>query len=101
MRLLSLIALTALFLGSCSKPSGHPTEPLQSGSAPPTEWSGWAQWADKLSPVDDGKGHGPDVGSDEWARALDRKLGVSDQAGHGPDLKSSEWRQAVERKLTQ
>ena len=28
-------------------------------SAPPKDWMKWAEWIDKLHPVDDGKGHGP------------------------------------------
>lgn len=65
----------------------------------PKEWSAWAAWAEKLHPVTDAQGHGPDIGSDEWANALAKRLGVIDAAGHGPDLKSDEWRAAVEKKL--
>jgi len=65
----------------------------------PTEWTAWAKWAAELYDTSDGKGHGPDLGSNEWAGALDRKLGIRDKAGHGPDIKSAEWRHAVERKL--
>ena len=68
-------------------------------SAPPKDWMKWAEWIDKLHPVDDGKGHGPDIGSGEWARALAHQLGVADKGGHGPNLGSHEWRRGVERKL--
>lgn len=65
----------------------------------PKEWDAWAKWAEKLHPVTDAQGHGPDIGSDEWANALSKKLKVMDADGHGPDLKSDEWRTAVEKKL--
>ena len=65
----------------------------------PKDWAAWAKWAEKLHPVTDAEGHGPDTGSDEWANALAKRLGVIDPAGHGPDLKSDEWRAAVEKKL--
>jgi len=65
----------------------------------PKDWAAWAKWAEKLHPVTDAEGHGPDIGSDEWANALAKKLGVIDAQGHGPDLKSDEWRMAVEKKL--
>lgn len=67
--------------------------------APPADWSAWAKWAEKLQPVTDKEGHGPDIGSDEWARAMDRRLKVSDPSGHGPDIGSAEWRKSVEKKL--
>lgn len=66
---------------------------------PPADWQAWAKWAEKLHPVTDPEGHGPDIGGDEWAMALSRKLGIIDAGGHGPDPKSDEWRAAVEKKL--
>jgi hypothetical protein len=65
----------------------------------PKEWDAWAKWAEKLHPITDAQGHGPDIGSDEWANALSRRLKIMDAEGHGPDLKSDEWRAAVEKKL--
>ncbi len=67
--------------------------------ASPKEWAAWAKWVEKIHPITDDQGHGPDIGSDEWANALAKRLGVMDAAGHGPDLKSDEWRAAVEKKL--
>jgi hypothetical protein len=65
----------------------------------PKDWEAWAKWAEKLHPITDAQGHGPDIGSDEWANALSKRLKVMDAQGHGPDLKSDEWRAAVEKKL--
>jgi hypothetical protein len=65
----------------------------------PKDWEAWAKWAEKLHPITDAQGHGPDIGSDEWANALSKRLKIMDAAGHGPDLKSDEWRAAVEKKL--
>ncbi len=76
-----------------------PALPVATGSVAPKTWNAWALWADGIHAVDDGQGHGPDVGSEEWARALDHQLNISDKSGHGPDLSSSEWRGAVERIL--
>ncbi len=66
---------------------------------PPEAWTAWAKWAEKLHPVTDKQGHGPDIGSDEWSGALDKQLKIRDAAGHGPDVGSDEWRRAVEKKL--
>lgn len=66
---------------------------------PPTAWLEWAKWVEKLHPVTDTEGHGPDIGSAEWSGALDKKLRITDAAGHGPDIGSIEWRRAVEKKL--
>lgn len=84
---------------STSKVPDKPTAPVVAESVAPKGWKEWAIWADKLRPVGDGQGHGPDVGSDEWASALDRQLKISDAEGHGPDVGSGEWRTAVERVL--
>jgi hypothetical protein len=65
-----------------------------SGSIAPTDWKAWAEWAEKLRPVTDNQGHGPDIGSDEWAGALGKQLDIGGVAG------SKEWRKAVEKKLT-
>ena len=72
---------------------GLPADAEPSRSAAPADWKAWAAWAEKLRPVTDGQGHGPDIGSDEWAGALGKKLGIGGVAG------SKEWRAAVEKKL--
>ncbi len=63
------------------------------------EFNTWATKIEKLHPITDKEGHGPDIGSQEWMNALDKKLGITDKEGHGPDLGSDEWRNAVDRKL--
>lgn len=74
--------------------------PLLAADAPaPKEWAAWAKWAEKLHPITDAQGHGPDIGSDEWANAIAKRLGVIDAEGRGPDIGSDEWRAAVENKL--
>lgn len=84
-----IVLLSALFVAACSD-----------RSAPPEAWQAWSRWVEERSPVSDGQGHGPDIGSEEWARALQQKLGITDPQGHGPDIGSGEWRNAVEEKLT-
>lgn len=102
---MSLLAMSLLVPAAevLEKPSGADVTatPITKDSAEvvPADWKEWAQWAEKLHPVTDQQGHGPDIGTDEWSRALDRQLKVSDAAGQGPDLGSQEWRQAVEKKL--
>ena len=63
------------------------------------DWKTWAEKIEKIHPITDAQGHGPDIGSDEWANALSKKLGVIDKDGHGPDIKTDEWKAAVEHKL--
>jgi len=74
--------------------SGLPADVGMSASAAPTDWKAWSEWAEKLRPVTDNQGHGPDIGSDEWAGALGKRLGIGGVTG------SKEWRTAVEKKLT-
>lgn len=100
MRALIVMTLFILFaLQGCKAPSEDAMSPGKVATASPKEWADWAQWANRLHPVDDGQGHGPDVASAEWSRALDRQLAITNQSGHGPDVGSDEWRKAVERKL--
>ncbi len=70
-----------------------------SGHVLPADWMEWAKRIEKIHPVTDAAGHGPDIGSPEWSGAMDKKLRITDVAGHGPDLGSMEWRRAVEKKL--
>jgi hypothetical protein len=90
----SLSRLTLVMLALFCTLSIRAAEP-----AAPVEWMEWAKWAEKLYPITDSQGHGPDIGSDEWAGAMDRRLKITDEAGHGPTVKSKEWRQAVEKKI--
>lgn len=73
--------------------------PVVCAEEAPADWNEWSKWAERLHPITDAQGHGPDIGSDEWAGALDKRLKIRDAAGHGPDVKSKEWRAAVEKKL--
>jgi len=71
---------------------------LAASEPAPKDWAAWARWAEKLHPITDAHGHGPDIGSDEWAHALGKRLGVIVD-GAGPDIGSDEWRAAVAKKL--
>lgn len=73
--------------------------PVACAAEGPADWNEWAKWAERLYPITDAQGHGPDIGSDEWAGAMDKRLRIRDADGHGPDVKSKEWRAAVEKKL--
>ncbi len=66
---------------------------------PPEDWQSWARWADARFRVNDGQGHGPDIGSDEWAGAVGKLLNVAGDNGQALELKSEPWKQAVEKKL--
>ena len=63
------------------------------------DWKPWSENIERIHPITDANGHGPDIGSDEWANALSKKLGIMDAEGHGPDIKTGEWRKAIEKKL--
>jgi len=95
--LASALLLTVL-PGGAVDPASTTTEPAvdagEYGSAAPADWQAWAEWAEKLHPVTDSQGHGPDIGGDEWANALGKQLDIGGVAG------SKEWRRAVEKKLT-
>jgi hypothetical protein len=95
--LASTLLLTVLPGGAvepASTTAGLAVEAGKSGSAAPTNWQAWAEWAEKLHPVTDNQGHGPEIGGDEWASALGKQLDIGGEAG------SKEWREAVEKKLT-
>ena len=36
----------------------------------------WYRWIEEKLPTGDGRGHGPDVGSDEWESVIEFKLGI-------------------------
>ncbi|MEE4243280.1 MAG: MliC family protein [Desulfopila sp.] len=50
----------------------------------------WEKFIEAHVPTGDGKGHGPDPGSDEWKSVVEFKLGISDRADI-PDPKSESW----------
>lgn len=52
--------ITLVLLGLLCALSVREAEP-----AAPAEWMEWARWAEKLYPITDSQGHGPDIGSDE------------------------------------
>lgn len=101
MRMLLLLAPSAVMLTGCESMMVREPDPVVETaevSPAPQEWNAWARWIENRYPISDDQGHGPDIGSNEWAMAVDRNLGVT-VGGHGPDLKSDEWRSAVEFKL--
>lgn len=63
---------------------------LALGSAP------WFAWVDQTLNINDGKGHGPDPGSNEWNQAVQKSLGEeAPQTQPG----SPEWQQSVDALL--
>ena len=65
--LLWLIA--SLFLAACNE--GREINP---GPEPCTEE--WQHWVESRVTTGDGRGHGPDIGSDEWQSVVEFKLGI-------------------------
>jgi len=47
-------------------------------------------------PTGDGRGHGPDVGSEEWKSVVEFKLGIRDQ-GEAPSRDSDAWCRYIDR----
>lgn len=59
------------------------------------------QWYEKVEAQlgsDDGRGHGPDIGSQEWKSVVEFKLGVRDQLGV-PDRSTDAWCAYVDKLL--
>ncbi|MEC5398999.1 lysozyme inhibitor LprI family protein [Uliginosibacterium sp. H1] len=78
MKPLTALLLPALLLATTAgaqpagTANGTTTDPLPS---PPCS-EAWNRSVDRLLVTSDGKGHGPDIGSDEWRAALESKLGI-------------------------
>ena len=101
---LSFSLLVAAFPAMAAEQESEKPDQVTAGAGlsakiAPKDWKTWAERVEKLRPITDGQGHGPDVGSEEWANALNKQLGIVDAEGHGPTVGSAEWRQAVEKKL--
>jgi len=50
----------------------------------------WYEYVEARVPTGDGRGHGPDPGSDEWKATVEFKLGIRDDAGT-PPRNTKEW----------
>jgi hypothetical protein len=60
----------------------------------------WYPWAEAVLSSSDGRGHGPDIGSDEWQSVIEFKLGIRGQAGI-PPRSSNAWCQFIDQRITQ
>jgi hypothetical protein len=56
----------------------------------------WNQFVDKKLISGDGKGHGPDLGSEEWKGVIEFKLGIRDQVDL-PNRDSDDWCQLIDQ----
>ena len=72
------------------------TPPAAAAASPALCSPAWTQSIAKLVQTDDGKGHGPDVGSDEWKSVVEFRLGVRDTKGF-PARDSEAWCQRIEQ----
>jgi membrane-bound inhibitor of C-type lysozyme len=57
--------------------------------------AGWAQGIESQLQTGDGRGHGPDIGSDEWQSVVEFRLGIRDLPGL-PERGSAAWCAYVE-----
>lgn len=56
----------------------------------------WERNIEDSLPTSDGRGHGPDVGSDEWKSVVEFKLGIRDEPGL-PERESLAWCDYVDK----
>lgn len=90
----SLIGLCIL-LGACFATVPDSTS---STDAPVTCSATWYQFAEETLGSGDGRGHGPDIASDEWKSVIEFKLGLRGS----PDLPSRDsdaWCQDIDKLL--
>jgi hypothetical protein len=50
----------------------------------------WFKTIEAAVPTGDGRGHGPDLGSEEWQSVVEFKLGIRDKA-ETPERNTSAW----------
>jgi uncharacterized protein len=50
----------------------------------------WYRWIEEKVSTSDGRGHGPDIGSDEWKSVVEFKLGIRGNPDV-PDIKTQDW----------
>jgi hypothetical protein len=58
----------------------------------------WYPWVESALPSSDGRGHGPDIGSDEWQSVIEFKLGIRGQADI-PPRSSATWCQFIDQHI--
>ena len=60
----------------------------------------WYQWVESALPSSDGRGHGPDIGSNEWQSVIEFKLGIRGQADI-PPRSSGAWCQFIDQRIAE
>ena len=56
----------------------------------------WFEAVEARVPTGDGRGHGPDIGSDEWKSVVEFRLGIRDTPGV-PDRSTEDWCRHIDR----
>ena len=82
-RLLFFLTTTFIFLYGCEGKS-------MEGEVTRLCSESWYQVVEQKIASGDGKGHGPDIGSEEWKSVIEFKLGVRGEP-NVPDRDSDEW----------
>jgi hypothetical protein len=59
----------------------------------------WYPWVETTLTSSDGRGHGPDIGSDEWQSVIEFKLGVRGQPDT-PQRSSNTWCQFIDKRIS-
>jgi hypothetical protein len=60
----------------------------------------WYPWVESVLSSSDGRGHGPDIGSDEWQSVIEFKLGIRGQADI-PPRSSNTWCQFIDQRIAE
>ena len=63
---------------------------IEDAASPDLCSDAWYRSIEEQVPTGDGRGHGPDIGSDEWKSVVEFKLNVRDKPGI-PDRDSQSW----------
>lgn len=99
--LLALIALTPIACATDERPATEPpaaTGLEQAAASPALCSESWTGLVDSLLTTGDGRGHGPDLGSEEWKSVIEFRLGVRGQP-EVPDRSSQDWCEYVDRRI--
>lgn len=73
------LVVAVAWIAAC--PRADPPEPCSEA---------WTRWVEERVPTGDGRGHGPDVGSEEWKSVVEFKLGIRG-APDVPERESDAW----------
>ena len=87
-----IMLLGALFMQGCSPADKSSEQPVACTKS-------WYEYVETKLSTGDGRGHGPDPGSDEWKSVVEFRLSIRGNSGM-PDRSSPDWCEFIDQHIS-